>query len=378
MHLISGLGAGGAETFLLKLLCANENLRNISRIVSIRPKDDLSERFRAIGVPVKILPLGTNFDSFANVWRIASELGRPEVQLIQSWLYFSDAMATLLGRILHGKPVIWGIRSSHGAAGKGATRWFAQIVNPWLSYRFPVAIICCGQAARLAHKSLGYDGNRMTVIPNGFDVGAFHYDKAARTHLRADLSIGLDDFLIGMVARTDIYKDHETLFAAIKLVRPFIPRLKLLLCGNGATLINPVIRDGLARYGLLDIAFALGLRRDLVAIYSALDLHVLSSISEGFPNVVAEASLCGCAGISSDVGDAREILADARWLVPASNPEALATKMLEYNNLAETERSALREGNAAWICQNFKIDGIALRYIDLYRSIAPKALSVPT
>lgn len=378
IHLISGLGAGGAENFLLRLLSANPSLRKASRIVSIRSNDDLSESFRAIGVPVQIIPLGPNIASVASLRRIAFELGRPEVELIQSWLYFADAVATLLGRILHDKPVVWGIRSSHGASGKGVTRLFAQHINPWLSRRFPAAIICCGKAARSAHESLGYDSDRMTVIQNGFDVCSFRYDLAARVALREGLGVQPNEFLIGMVARVDIYKDHETLFSAIAQVRSRIPQLKLLLCGNGVTLDNPVLHDALARYDLLEIVMPLGLRRDLLAIYSALDLHVLSSKSEGFPNVVAEAVLCGCASISSDVGDASEILSDARWLVPPSSPDALAAKLLQYYAMSEVQQDTLRESNAAWVAEHFEIDQIARRYIELYQAISPKALPEST
>lgn len=378
VHLIAGLGAGGAETFLLKLLRANTSLRNASRIVSIRTKDDLSESFRSIGVPVQIMPLGPNIASIASLRSIAVELGRPEVELVQSWLYFADAVATLLGRILHGKSVVWGIRSSHGAAGKGLTRWFARHINPWLSHRYPAAIVCCGKAALSSHESLGYDSHRMSVIPNGFDISSFRHDVAARAALRAELGVQPNEFLVGMVARADIYKDHETLFDAIAQVRSQISQIKLLLCGNDVSLDNLILRDAIVRHGLLDIVIPLGLRRDLVEIYSALDLHVLASISEGFPNVVAEAVLCGCASISSDVGDAREILPDARWLVPASSPDVLAAKVLEYHKLSEVQRNTLRDSNAAWVAKHFEIDQIASCYIALYQSISPKALPAST
>ena len=68
-----------------------------------------------------------------------------------------------------------------------------------------------------------------------------------------------------------------------------------------------------------------GWRRDMAAVYNAVDLAVSSSLSEGFPNVVAEALACGVPCVVTDVGDCRSIVADDEWVVPPRDPDKLAS-----------------------------------------------------
>lgn len=373
VHLISGLAAGGAESFLLRLLSADATLRDASRIISIRQNDDLSAQFEKLGVPVLFLPLGLRADTLSSLWRLIRELSSPRVELVQSWLYLADAVAAVVAHGWLGKTVVWGIRSSHGG-GKRATRFIAQGLNPWLSRHQVDAIVVCGERAREAHLAFGYAASRMQVIPNGFDFLAWRHDSAAGRAIRDAFGIAEGDFVVGMVARAEIYKDHAALFEAIAKLRPSIPGLRLLLCGNGITQSNAPLMALARQQGIADIVYPLGLRRDLSAVYSALDLHVLASRSEGFPNVVAEAILCDCASVCTDVGEAAEIISDRRWIVPVGSVEALAQTIAAFHALTPPQRDDVRQHNAEWVRERFAMEKTAARYISLYRSLAPSVL----
>lgn len=369
VHVVAGLGSGGAEHFLLRLLRADPGLRDVSRIVSVRPLDALSSQFEALGVPVLKLPLAADLDLPRHLLALRRTLTHPDTRLIQSWLYLSDTLAALLGG---GRPVVWGIRSSHGARGKRLTGLLARGVNPWLSSRAPAAIICCGQQALDAHRKLGYDSSRLRLIPNGYEIENYQPDPAAGAALRAELGIPADAFVIGMAARTDIYKDHETLLRAVALARQQVSNLRVLLCGKGtdAEQVATLIR----RHNLQTVCQTLGQQSDMRRFYAALDVHVLSSLSEGFPNVVAEATLYGSGSLSTDVGEARALLADPAALIPPGDASTMADRILAFQALSPTGRAQQIAANRAVVASQFDMNRIAQLYRATYESFAPGML----
>ena len=71
----------------------------------------------------------------------------------------------------------------------------------------------------------------------------------------------------------------------------------------------PLLVNLAVEFGLKDELIFLGSQSDVKPILSSLDLHVLSSShGEGFPNVLAEAMLCGVPCIATNVGDSSKLL----------------------------------------------------------------------
>jgi glycosyltransferase involved in cell wall biosynthesis len=72
-----------------------------------------------------------------------------------------------------------------------------------------------------------------------------------------------------------------------------------------------------------------GLRHDVPALLGAVDVAVLSSLFEGFPNVVLEAMAAGAVSVAADVGGCREVVTDGEsGLSRRARPEAVAAAVL--------------------------------------------------
>jgi glycosyltransferase involved in cell wall biosynthesis len=130
--------------------------------------------------------------------------------------------------------------------------------------------------------------------------------------------------VIGMVGRYHPQKDHGNLIEAMRLLKQERYAFTCLLVGDSLTEGNIELNQLIRQAGIDEHVRLLGPRTDIVAIMNALDIHVLSSLGEAFPNVLAEAMACGTPCVTTDVGDAALIIGDTGWVVPVRNSRELA------------------------------------------------------
>lgn len=366
IHVITGLNDGGAEAVLYRLVCADGAVRH--HVVSLMGRGKYGQLLEDAGAQVTCLDMGRGIPSLKGVWLLVRVLAATKPEVVQTWMYHGDFLGGVVARLANIRRICWGVHHTVLEPGKSSrlTNLIAKL-NARLSGWVPDAIVCCAEKARAVHAELGYRRNKMVVIPNGYDLERFRPDAQVREKLRGDWGIGSKTFLIGMVSRLDPQKDHENLLNALQVLAgrgvPFV----CVLVGAGLgedndRLVAVVEKKGLARH----VRF-LGQRADIPAVMSALDLHVLSSMSEAFPNVLAEAMACGTPCVSTDVGDASVIVGDTGWIVPARDGGKLAEAVLRAYEEHECE-SRWKERQAAArarVESNFSVE----RMVQAYRSV---------
>jgi glycosyltransferase involved in cell wall biosynthesis len=174
-------------------------------------------------------------------------------------------------------------------------------------------------------------------------------------------------FLFGCIARWDPQKDHKSLLQALKIAsNNSTKNFLLLLIGPDMSydnielckLIQPV-KNSVRLLGKLE---------SINTAFSSLDVHILSSLGESFPNVVAESMACKTPCIVTDVGDASFIVGHTGWVVPPSNPKLLAETILnvleESKNLTFWEKK--REDCRDRIYKNFTLSKMVTEYNNLW------------
>ncbi len=353
MHIITCLDQGGAEGVLTRLVLATRD-RWDSRVVSLADQGHYGPTLAAAGIPVLCCEM--NRRGFApGLIRLHRFLRQEQPQIVQTWMYHADLLGGVAARLTGCRAVLWGIRNLRLPAGavSRSVRLAARL-SARLSRIVPAGILTCSAQSVAVHARIGYSASKFRVIPNGYDCARLRPDAEGRARLRAEWGIQPGEVLLGMVARWDPLKDHATLLDALGRLARQNENVRCVLVGAGMERANAPLLELMRRHELTGRIILAGARSDIAAVMGALDLHVLSSRSEAFPNVVAEAMACGTPCVATDVGDVRLIIGEHGWYAPPADPAALAAALAEaIALLSGPAREALQQACRQRIVEHF-------------------------
>jgi glycosyltransferase involved in cell wall biosynthesis len=373
VHVITGLSAGGAERTMINVVRGLDPSRFQSQVISLSRDHTLAPALRAAGIPLTTLDARPYLTlGLGPLRRVAQLLRREKPDIVQTWLFDADLVGGIAAWMT-GVPVIWNIRASLSDSGwrplasSVRLRVVARVCAA-MSGIVPSHIISCSQA-NVSRNLRHYQQEKIRVIGNGVDVASFKPDPVARAEVRAELGVEDGTPLIGMVARFHPVKDFETFFAAARRVIETHPDARFLLCGQGMERENAALTRMIRSHGLEDSVLRLGFRDDVARVFAALDVHVLSSKSEAFANVLLESIAAGVPCVATDVGESRFILGDTGRIVPPANPAALAAAVRELIDLPPSEMEALRVRARRRAVRDFTLTSSVERYAELYEEV---------
>lgn len=364
VHVITGLNDGGAEGVLTRLCLYSKGATHV--VISLMDEGKYGPVLQQAGVAVHCLGMTPSKPSIVRFLQLIKLIRSEQPDVVQTWMYHADLLGGFAARMAGVRRVFWGIRMSSLEKGK-STRLTLRIAHlcALLSKWVPEKIICCANKALTVHADIGYVASKLLVIPNGYDLLRFKPDRVGGAKLRNEFGFSVDEFVIGKVGRFDPLKDHFNLLRALSLVAEQRIYFRCLLVGKGLSPDNAALVTYIVELGLQDSVVLAGQRTDIPMVMNALDLHVLSSCSEGFPNVLAEAMACGTPCVSTDVGDALEIVGDIEACCPAQNAQALADviiKMAQEWQQAPAAWQARKVASSRRIADKFSIDGMVEAY----------------
>lgn len=373
VHIITSLASGGAQAILTTLVLKTRTDVEHT-VVSMLDDGVHGETLRDRGVNVIALNMERGritIGSFFSLLRILHS-ARPDV--VQTWMYHADLLGGVAARLSGHMGIVWGIRHSDLNVGcnrtmtRGVAR-FCALLSRWI----PALIACCSEEAARVHQNLGYRGDKFRIIPNGYDLSAFRPDGAARARVRSEWRIEKQELLIGLVGRWNAHKDHANLCRALSLLTAGGMPFRCVLVGPNMTKANPDVLALLRGSGLENRTILAGRRIDIPAVMNALDIHVLSSVGEAFPNVVAESMACGTPCVVTDVGDAALIVQHPGWVVPPRDPTALA-KAIEraVSDVRREGRDAIGNRCRERIATDFSLEKMVTAYKTLWTEVNRK------
>ncbi|HSP79823.1 MAG TPA: glycosyltransferase, partial [Myxococcaceae bacterium] len=214
----------------------------------------------------------------------------------------------------------------------------------------------------------GLPEERVSVIPNGLDVGRF--DARARAGLEAPLPDTRGAPVVVHVANMNHpVKRQEDLLHALALLRSEGHVLHAFLVGDGPR--RPELERRVERLGMADRVHFLRHRKDVPAVYARADFGVLCSSAEGLSNAVMEGMAAGRPMVVTAVGGNPELVADGQrgLVVPPRQPSALAGA---FRLLLKDRSRGQRMGEAAraFVERELSLERMVRRHDALYRRVA--------
>lgn len=344
MFIVPNLFYGGAERNLTTLLPRMDPTRFTPSVICIgeegyRGDPGLFLTLPAAGIEAKALRRLHKRQAVRALIELVMMMRRtrPDVVVVQA--YNAETLGRIAARIAGVKHTIKWVHNASGLVQRGPVRSTVdRALTRWTSGYFGVAE---AQRPYLVDE-LGYPDDKIRIIHNGVDPAQFSI--GIDRGVRAEFGFAEDNPVVGIVARLGPEKDHVSLLRAARSVVDELPRVRFLLIGDGPT--RPHLEALCAELQITPNVHFAGSRTDVARLLPALDVFVLSSVSECFPISLLEAMACARPAVCTAVGGIPEMINDGEtgYLVPPKDPPQLADRLVR---LLRDPQTARRMGSAA-------------------------------
>ncbi len=359
-YMLPTMNVGGAERHVIGLGAGLRQRGFDAQIVSIFNEGSLADEIKKEGIPFSCLdaPDGWGPGAFLAIYRW---LSKNPVDILHTYLFGFHGVAGFPARLLKIPILI----SSRREIAEWRKARHALIEN--LGNCFVDRVVCCSQAVRqwtLDHEKISEQ--KVLTIYNGIDPKRFESGDGLK--IRREFNIPYEAPILGTVANFAQEKGYPYLLEMASQVLEAYPQAWFLIVGSGP--LEEEIKQKARKLSYSDRILFAGSRPDVPDLISAMNVFVLASVREGFPNVLLEAMGLGKPVVAARVGGIPELIDSGRngILVPARDAQALAEAVI---HCLKDPLSASRLGNEArrTVTENFSLDRMLNQYETFYRSL---------
>jgi glycosyltransferase involved in cell wall biosynthesis len=368
LHVINGLGTGGAERSLAELVPALAD-RGIDSVIACltHRAEGVESSVVASGVDVRFVPAGGLPTRVRHLRALLREV-RPDV--VHTSIFEADIagrLATVGSRV---RVVTTLVNMSYGPARSGdpnVARWRLLAVQAvdaatarFLTDRF-VAITRA--VADASVRDLRLRPRLVTVIPRGREGDRFTDASPA-----ADRPRGATVVL--HIGRHEFQKGIDVLIEALPSMLRARPDIVLVQAGRRGN-ASAGLEAQVARLGLDPAVQFLGHRDDVPALLAGADVFVFPSRYEGLGGSLIEAQAAGVAIVASDLAPIREVV-EVRGtadVVPVGDADALAAAVVGLLD-DDVRRARYAARGPEVFAERFTLDGVADAWATLLREVA--------
>tara|TARA_B110000259_G_scaffold175581_1_gene210932 strand:- start:1338 stop:2483 length:1146 start_codon:yes stop_codon:yes gene_type:complete len=372
VHIINSLKKGGAEGNLYRLCkFQKKKYKNKINIIIITLIDNGYYEYELKKKGIKILSLRINeenkiFDFIKKITKLRKYIKKINPDIIQSWMYHSNFLSIFIPKKYYNR-IFWNIRHSELNLRISKKMTILLSIICGLFSRFvPKKIIYCSEKSIKFHENNQYYCKKKTrLIDNGYSDKTYYPSSNLRLNFRKKNKIKKTDIILGYAGRYAKQKNIESLLNAFSKIVKNYENAHLYMVGKEINLQNKELINIISGLNIKDKIVLLNEQKNLLEFYNGIDLLVLTSHSESFPNVIAEAMLCSTPVLASNAGCSKKII-DKYGFVLNKNDFLSITKGLKKSiNILENKKrnwKFLKKNVRSQIKKKFSIEKMANSY----------------
>jgi glycosyltransferase involved in cell wall biosynthesis len=218
-------------------------------------------------------------------------------------------------------------------------------------------------------------------FPNSIDLNNFFHinseeeKKKIIQNLKLEHILKIDDFIISYIGYMIFSQKVKGMIDFLRAFHKFYSKIgnkdqqkiKLLYIGDGK--FSFLLKNEIKQLNLEKTVYLLGNRNDVNNILAISDLLGLTSYIEGFPNVVLEAMASKVPCLVSNVGEIQYMVGESGFIVKPGEINKIEAYLEDYYNLIDKKRNLLMESVHTYAKNNFDVNIIGNRLIQLYFDI---------
>ena len=362
LHVISDKNIGGAGV-LLSTLLRNFDSARVESVVALPTGSALRERI--VQADAEIYELRHPCDRLApaSVLEIARLIRRVRADVVHSNAALSARAAARICRV----PVVHTRHCCYPPSGIweiASIRYLGGICNRMLSDR----VIATANAAADNLRALGIPNHKISVIINGSEaVRAVGVDELSAYRQR--WGIAEKDFTVGICARLESCKGHDTFLKMAQILLERGPRFRFLIVGEGSRRVE--LENMAERLGIADRVVFTGFVCDMAVVYRLLRVNV--NCSEGTETsclALSEGMSASLPAVVSDYGGNRAMIGEsaAGFVVPTGDAIAFADAVWQIAQDAELERT-MRAAAYERYLKYYTAQAMTERVTEVYKSL---------
>lgn len=355
--IIGNMNAGGAETFLMKMYRSIDRSKyQMDFCINTNNECFYEDEIKTLGGKIyRISAKSQSIKLFKNGLSDCIKSGNYKyvLRITSSAMGFMDLkIAKKAGA------KICSARSSNSNDGKSIKAKAAHVLGKLLYRKYAdVKIAPSDLAAKYTFGKKAYRRGEVHILHNALDLNVYSFDEQTRNKIRKEFSIDDNVKIIGHVGRFSKQKNHTFLLDIFSEIHKKNPDTVLMLVGKGE--LEDKIKEKIKSLNLEDSVIFTGVRSDIPALLSAMDVFVFPSFYEGMPNTVIEAQATGLPCLIADTITKEANVTGLVRYMPLKAPEEWAKEAL--NMISDTRMQTKK----IMIENGYDIESVSMEFVRL-------------